>query len=89
MSFGLAVHKKRAIVFGGVTDTAGRGDRVYSEQHNELYQYNLELKRWFPVALRVCSAPKTDAQAKEVGRGTRCIKLAQTCYRFIMQVLHQ
>eukprot|EP00884_Botryococcus_braunii_P008682 jgi/Botrbrau1/17815/Bobra.0127s0060.1 len=65
MSFGLVVHKKRAIVFGGVTDTAGRGDRVYSEQHNELYQYNLELKRWFPVALRVCHPPKTDASPRE------------------------
>lgn len=70
MSFGLVVHKRRAIVFGGVTDAAGRGDRVYSELHNELYQFNLETRRWFPLGLRCGQLPQAKAQGHEVGAAT-------------------
>lgn len=67
MSFGLVVHKKRAIVFGGVTDAAGRGDRVYSELHNELYQFNHETRRWFPLGLRCGQVSGANAQGHQVG----------------------
>lgn len=51
-NFGLVTHKKRAILFGGITDQHGRGDRMYSSMHNELYQLNLETQRWYPVAVK-------------------------------------
>lgn len=38
-----------------------QGDRLYSELFNELYQFNLDSRRWFPVALR---PPKKTAKAE-------------------------
>ena len=51
-SVALAVHKKRAIMFGGVTDQHGRGDHMFSSLHDELYQFNLDSRRWYPVAVK-------------------------------------
>lgn len=51
-SVALAVHKKRAIIFGGVTDQHGRGDHMFSTLHDELYQFNLDSRRWYPVAVK-------------------------------------
>lgn len=36
----------------GITDRAGAGDRLYSELHDELYQFAFASRRWFPLALR-------------------------------------
>jgi hypothetical protein len=55
-SFGMATHRGRAYLFGGVTDRPGAGDKVYSELHDELYALDLASARWRPVAMR---APKT------------------------------
>lgn len=60
-SFGLGVHKQRAIIFGGVFDREGAGDRLYSELFNELYQFNFLNRRWYPVALK---APKAASKKK-------------------------
>lgn len=62
-SFALAVHRKRAVLFGGVHDREGAGDKLYSELFNELYQFNLDSRRWFPLALRPAPKPKADADA--------------------------
>eukprot|EP00890_Picochlorum_soloecismus_P001177 jgi/Picsp_1/205/NSC_00204-R1_protein len=53
-SFGLAVQtsKAKAIMFGGVFDMEGAGDRMYSELFNEAYQFNMSLRRWFPLTVR-------------------------------------
>lgn len=51
-SFGVVTHRDRAVLFGGVLDREGGGDRVYSELFNELYQFDLVKRRWFPLALR-------------------------------------
>ncbi|KAK9845440.1 hypothetical protein WJX81_006475 [Elliptochloris bilobata] len=51
-SFGLATHRQRAVLFGGITDRAGAGDKLFSEMHNELYQFSFASRRWFPLALR-------------------------------------
>lgn len=51
-SVALAVHKKRAIIFGGVTDQHGQGDHMFSTLHDELYQFNLDSRRWYPVAVK-------------------------------------
>ena len=51
-SVALAVHKKRAIIFGGVTDQHGQGDHMFSTLHDELYQFKLDSRRWYPVAVK-------------------------------------
>ena len=53
-SFGMVHHKNRAYLFGGVADQAGKGDRIYSENFDEMYQFNLDanVRRWFPVTMR-------------------------------------
>ena len=51
-SFGMVAHRGRAFLFGGVAEQAGKGDRIYSENFDELYQFSMDLKRWFPVSFR-------------------------------------
>lgn len=53
-SFGLAVQasKGKAILFGGVFDQEGSGDKMYSELFNEAYQFNMSSRRWFPVLVK-------------------------------------
>jgi len=52
-SFALVTHKKRAIIFGGVTDQHGKGDHMFSTLHDELYQFKFDSRRWYPVAVKV------------------------------------
>ena len=52
-SFALVTHKKRAIIFGGVTDQHGKGDHMFSTLHDELYQFIFDSRRWYPVAVRL------------------------------------
>ena len=52
-SFALVTHKKRAIIFGGVTDQHGKGDHMFSTLHDELYQFNFDSRRWYPTAVKV------------------------------------
>ncbi|KAK9823375.1 hypothetical protein WJX72_002326 [[Myrmecia] bisecta] len=63
--FGLVVHNTRAILFGGISDQAGAGDRLYSETHGDLYQFNLESRRWYPLGLR----PPKQASSKHKEAG--------------------
>lgn len=52
-SFSLAVHKDKAILFGGVADEEARqGEVIVSNFFNELYQLNMTQMRWYPVAMR-------------------------------------
>lgn len=62
-SIALATHKKRAIIFGGVTDQHGRGDHMFSTLHDELYQFNLDSRRWYPVAVK--APAKASAKANK------------------------
>ena len=63
-SFGLAANsplsRRRAILWGGIVDRAGARDRVFSEHCDDLYAFNVDLKRWFPIALR---GPPVDASS--------------------------
>ena len=61
-SFGMATHRGRAYLFGGVTDRPGAGDKLYSELHDELYALDLASARWRPVAMR---APKTAGKVRQ------------------------
>mmetsp|Transcript_19719 Transcript_19719/g.59590 ORF Transcript_19719/g.59590 Transcript_19719/m.59590 type:complete len:540 (-) Transcript_19719:140-1759(-) len=51
-SFNMAQHRHRAIIFGGITDQPGKGDRLFSQAHDDLFQYNFEKQRWGHVMLR-------------------------------------
>ena len=64
-SFALAVHKKRAIIFGGVTDQHGRGDHMFPTLHDELYQVNFDSRRWYPVSVRAPPKALTKADNKD------------------------
>ncbi|KAK2632607.1 hypothetical protein EUGRSUZ_L01339 [Eucalyptus grandis] len=50
--FSICVHKKRALLFGGVVDMEVEGDVMMSVFLNELYGFQLDNHRWYPLELR-------------------------------------
>ncbi|KDP30979.1 hypothetical protein JCGZ_11355 [Jatropha curcas] len=50
--FSMCVHKKRALLFGGVVDMEMEGDVMMSLFLNELYGFQLDNYRWYPLELR-------------------------------------
>ncbi|XP_057861987.2 uncharacterized protein LOC131070450 isoform X2 [Cryptomeria japonica] len=50
--FSMCVHKKRALLFGGVVDMEVKGDVLRSLFLNELYGFQLDNHRWYPLELR-------------------------------------
>ncbi|KAH9720665.1 DUF4110 domain-containing protein [Citrus sinensis] len=50
--FSMCVHKKRALLFGGVVDMEMKGDVIMSLFLNELYGFQLDNHRWYPLELR-------------------------------------
>ncbi|XP_040986143.1 kelch domain-containing protein 4 [Juglans microcarpa x Juglans regia] len=50
--FSMCVHKKRALLFGGVVDMEIKGDVIMSLFLNELYGFQLDSRRWYPLELR-------------------------------------
>lgn len=56
--FSLCVHKKRAVLFGGVVDMEMEGDLMMSLFLNELYGFQLDTHRWYPLELRKEKATK-------------------------------
>lgn len=50
--FSMCVHKKRAMLFGGVVDMEMEGDVMMSLFLNELYGFQLDNRRWYPLELR-------------------------------------
>ncbi|KAJ9163850.1 hypothetical protein P3X46_023478 [Hevea brasiliensis] len=50
--FSMCVHKKRALLFGGVVDMEREGDVMMSLFLNELYGFQLDNYRWYPLELR-------------------------------------
>lgn len=81
-SFGLAVHKNRAILFGGVADQAGKGDRIYSQNFDEMYQFNMEphLRRWFPVSMRAAAKSKVSAAVSCQRLNKRLLSLKESAH---------
>eukprot|EP00252_Welwitschia_mirabilis_P025917 TRINITY_DN8274_c0_g1_i1.p1 TRINITY_DN8274_c0_g1~~TRINITY_DN8274_c0_g1_i1.p1 ORF type:complete len:671 (-),score=183.49 TRINITY_DN8274_c0_g1_i1:463-2475(-) len=56
--FSMCIHKKRAILFGGVVDIDIEGDELRSLFLNELYGFQLDIRRWYPLELRKSKANK-------------------------------
>ncbi|KMZ57336.1 Kelch domain-containing protein 4 [Zostera marina] len=50
--FSMCLHKKRAVLFGGVVDKEVEGDVLLSLFLNELYGFQLDCHRWYPLELR-------------------------------------
>ncbi|KAI8543898.1 hypothetical protein RHMOL_Rhmol08G0254300 [Rhododendron molle] len=50
--FSMCIHKKRALLFGGVVDMEIKGDVIMSLFLNELYGFQLDNRRWYPLELR-------------------------------------
>lgn len=40
-----------------------QGDKLYSEMFNELYQFNMETRRWFPMVVRAKARAGKDGAA--------------------------
>ncbi|XP_073118839.1 uncharacterized protein [Henckelia pumila] len=56
--FTMCVHKKRALLFGGVVDMEMEGDTMISLFLNEIYGFQLDNHRWYPLELRKEKATK-------------------------------
>lgn len=50
--FSMCLHKKRAVLFGGVVDMEVEGDVMMSLFLDELYGFQLDNHRWYPLELR-------------------------------------
>ncbi|WVZ86180.1 hypothetical protein U9M48_033008 [Paspalum notatum var. saurae] len=64
--FSMCVHKKRAVLFGGVVDMEVEGDVIMSMFMNELYGFQLDNNRWYPLELRKDKPSKN--KAKDIKR---------------------
>ncbi|KAB2609182.1 kelch domain-containing protein 4-like [Pyrus ussuriensis x Pyrus communis] len=65
--FSMCVHKKRAMLFGGVVDMEVGGDVMMSLFLDELYGFQLDNHRWYPLELRKAKSTK-DKPKKSSGR---------------------
>ncbi|KAF8378164.1 hypothetical protein HHK36_029501 [Tetracentron sinense] len=62
--FSMCVHKKRALLFGGVVDMEVEGDVIMSLFLNELYGFQLDNHRWYPLELRKEKSTKDKVKKK-------------------------
>ncbi|KAI8965796.1 galactose oxidase [Daldinia sp. FL1419] len=68
----MAYHKGRGILFGGVHDVEQSEEGMDSEFFNQLYAWNIERNRFFPLALRKPRVQKkTPASEQRVSRRGR------------------
>ncbi|KAI1815371.1 galactose oxidase [Poronia punctata] len=68
----MGYHKSRGLFFGGVHDVEQSEEGIDSEFFNQLYTWNIEKNRFFPMALRKPrTQKKTGASEQRVGRRGR------------------
>ncbi|XVE54538.1 hypothetical protein DITRI_Ditri03aG0089800 [Diplodiscus trichospermus] len=72
--FSMCVHKKRAMLFGGVVDMEMEGDAMMSLFLNELYGFQLDNHRWYPLELRKEKSTKVKSgkDSKQEPDGSDC-----------------
>ncbi|XP_028781833.1 kelch domain-containing protein 4 isoform X1 [Neltuma alba] len=63
--FSMCVHKRRAVLFGGVVDMEVEGDKMMSLFLNELYGFQLDNHRWYPLELRKEKSTKDKLKKNE------------------------
>ncbi|XP_057437616.1 uncharacterized protein LOC130729794 [Lotus japonicus] len=66
--FSMCVHKRRALLFGGVVDIEVEGDVMMSLFLNELYGFQLDTNRWYPLELRKEKSTKEKLKKIEKNR---------------------
>ncbi|KAL8042532.1 hypothetical protein ABFX02_09G058000 [Erythranthe guttata] len=66
--FSMCIHKKRALLFGGVVDMEMEGDVMMSLFLNEIYGFQLDNHRWYPLELRKEKATKDKLKKNSDGR---------------------
>ncbi|EPS63666.1 hypothetical protein M569_11109, partial [Genlisea aurea] len=71
--FSMCVHKRRALLFGGVVDMEMEGDLMMSLFLNELYGFQLDNYRWYPLELRKEKGTTKDKFVKPCGRINSCM----------------
>lgn len=68
----MTYHKGRGLLFGGVHDVEQSEEGMDSEFFNQLYAWNIERNRFFPMALRKARVQKkAPPQEQRVGRRGR------------------
>lgn len=67
----MAHHKGRGILFGGVHDVEESEEGIDSEFFNQLFAWNIERNRYFPLALRKARTVKKQAAPERGGRRGR------------------
>ncbi|OAE18296.1 hypothetical protein AXG93_436s1270 [Marchantia polymorpha subsp. ruderalis] len=60
--FSMCVHKKRVVFFGGVVDSEDTGDLMRSIFLNEMYGFQMDNRRWYPMELRKAKVAKPKVQ---------------------------
>ncbi|ONK77696.1 uncharacterized protein A4U43_C02F9570 [Asparagus officinalis] len=69
--FSMCVHKKRAMLFGGVVDMEVEGDVLMSLFINELYGFQLDNRRWYPLELRKEKSTKGKLKASNKSESSK------------------
>lgn len=64
-SFSLVTHKKSTVLFGGIFDREGAGDRLYSTLYNDAFRFNMDSRRWFPLVINPPKKQNKKIQAEE------------------------
>lgn len=66
--FAMALHKRNAVVFGGVEDDETEED-MESVFYNDMFALNLDRKKWFPMTLRKKKGKKGRRRRKRAEKG--------------------
>nr|KAJ3420796.1 hypothetical protein HK105_005252 [Polyrhizophydium stewartii] len=61
----MTVHKGRAIMFGGVSDVQESDETLESVYHKDMFQFNIDSNKWFPLTLRMAKKPKNKNKKKQ------------------------
>ncbi|KAL5192117.1 Kelch domain-containing protein 4 [Glycine soja] len=77
--FSMCVHKRRALLFGGVVDIEVEGDVMMSLFLNELYGFQLDTNRWYPLELRKEKSTKDKLKKIEQNCPDDVNKINPTC----------
>lgn len=66
--FGMVLHKRNAVLFGGVEDDETE-EEMNSIFYNDMFALNLDRKKWFPMTLRKKKGQKSKRRRKKGEKG--------------------
>ncbi|KAK9727420.1 Kelch repeat-containing protein 3 [Basidiobolus ranarum] len=62
----MVVYKNRATLFGGVYDEEVNDEKLETVCYNEMYTYQCDTNKWYPLSLRLPKTSKKKKKAKKV-----------------------